>query len=122
MLLAFCLLSGVSYLIGSQAPNSLQQVMPGWLLACWNVSLLAAGTVGAVGNLWPGHLATALHIRLSGQILTFGPFAAYSVAVFVYAGWRAWFAGALVASWALVAAWNAKHLREDLRHLAEVRQ
>lgn len=115
MLLGLCLLSGLSGVAGAQPPTSVEETMPGWLVAAWYAGLVAAGTVGTVGNLWPGQLGTALLIRLSGQMLTAGPAAAYAIAALSFAGWSAMFPAGLTAVFSLVCLWTAKYLTEDVR-------
>lgn len=121
MLLILCLMSGVSYLAGAEAPSSVEQVMPGWLLVAWYVSLTLAGVVGITGNLWPGALGTALLIRLSGQLLASGPAAAYALALVAFAGAAARFPASVVAVWAGVCLWTAKYLAEDVSILRGAR-
>jgi hypothetical protein len=120
MLLALCLMSGVSFVAGTRPPTSVQQVMPAWLVTAWYVLLAAAGAVGIAGNLWPGRLRTALLIRLSGQVLAAGPAAAYAVALFAYTGSGALLPGLVVAAWSGICLWTAAYLRDDLRLIGHV--
>lgn len=117
MLLALCLISGLTYLAGANPPSSVEEAMPGWLLAAWYSTLVAAGITGMVGNLWPGQLGTALLVRMSGQLFAAGPAAAYAIAAISYGGVKALFAGGIVLAWSLVCLWTAKYLSEDLRRV-----
>ncbi len=121
MLLGLCLLSGLSALLGTGPPNSVEETMPGWLIAVWNVALCAAGAVGVVGNLWPGAFGTALLVRCAGLLIAFGPAAAYAIAALSFAGADALFPAGLVLAFACACLWKSKYLTEDLRTLREVR-
>lgn len=117
MLLGLCLLSGLSYVAGGDGPSSVEEVMPGWLVYAWYVALVAAGVVGIVGNVWRGHLGTALLIRLAGQLLAAGPAGAYSVTALVFAGLPALYPAGIVLGFAGACLWTAKYLAEDVRIL-----
>ncbi len=121
MLLGLCLLSGLSYLAGAQPPNSVEATMPGWLVVAWYMALAVGGAVGILGNLWPGYLVVGLQIRLSGQIVTAGPAAAFAVAAVSFAGAPASFAAAIVMGFAISCLWTAKYLIEDIRIIREPR-
>jgi hypothetical protein len=121
MLLGLCLLSGLSALLGNDPPNSVEQTMPGWLVVVWNAALIAAGTVGVVGNLWPGDIGTGLLVRVGGLLIAFGPAAAYAIAALSFAGPAALFPAGLVAAFAGACLWKSRYLTQDLRTLREVR-
>lgn len=121
MLLGLCLLSGATYLAGAEAPSSVEQVMPGWLVVAWYSILAAAGGVGILGNAWPGQFDTALQVRIAGLFLVSGPATAYAVAALSFAGWPALFPAGLVAAFAGACLWKARHLSEDLRTLRGIR-
>lgn len=121
MLLGLCLLAGLGALLGNDAPNSVEQTMPGWLVVVWNTALAVSGAVGVVGNMWPGDLGTGLLVRVAGLLVAFGPAAAYAVAALSFAGWVALFPAGLVAAFAGACLWKARHLTQDLRTLREAR-
>lgn len=121
MLLGLCLLAGLGALLGNDAPNSVEETMPGWLVVCWNIALIAAGAVGVVGNLWPGDLGTGLLVRAAGLLVAFGPAGAYALAALSFAGPVALFPAGIVAAFAGACLWKARHLTQDLRTLREVR-
>lgn len=117
MLLGLCLLSGATYVAGADAPSSIEQTMPGWLVVAWNLFLTAAGAVGILGNAWPGQFDTALQIRVAGLFLVSGPAATYALVALSFAGWPALFPAGLVAAFAGACLWKVKHLSEDLKTL-----
>lgn len=121
MLLGLCLLAGLSNVVGGDTPNSVEEVMPGWLVIAWNLALIAAGAVGIVGNCWPGQLGTALLIRIAGQLLASGPAAAYALAALGYAGTTATFPAGIIGAFAVACLWTAKWLSDDVRTIREVR-
>lgn len=121
MLLGLCLLAGLSALFGNDAPNSVEQTMPGWLVVGWFIALTAAGAVGVVGNLWPGQFGTGLLVRIAGLLIASGPAAAYGIAALTFAGAVALFPAGLVLAFAVACLWKVRYLTADLRTLREVR-
>lgn len=121
MLLGLCLLSGATYLAGAEAPSSVEEVMPGWLVVAWYTLLAAAGAVGILGNAWPGRFDTALQVRIAGLFIASGPAAAYAMAALTFAGWPALFPAGLVLAFAAACLWKTRYLSQDLRTLRGVR-
>lgn len=116
MLAGLCVLAAAAFFTGTASiPEPIERQMPGWLQVAWYASLAVAGAVGAVGNLWPGRYATAVRVRLSGQILAAGPAAAYTVATAVYVGRAAASASLVTGLWSGACLWAAALLVTDLR-------
>lgn len=121
MLLGLCLVAGLSALFGNEAPNSVEQTMPGWLVVVWNTALAVSGAVGVVGNMWPGELGTGLLVRVAGLLIASGPAAAYGIAALTFAGAVALFPAGIVLAFAIACLWKSRHLTSDLRTVREVR-
>lgn len=117
MLLALCLVQGLAYAIGQPRPGSVVALLPPALAAAWFWMLLAAGAVGLVGNLWPGHVTTALRVRLAGMLLAASPAAAYGITLIAFVGSRGSFAAGIVFAWAAACLWRAGQLAVDLRQI-----
>lgn len=120
MLLGLCLLAGLSNVAGDP-PSSVEQLLPVWLVAAWNIALIVAGAVGVVGNLWPGQLGTALLVRIAGQLLASGPAMAYAIAALSFAGKTALFPAGLIGAFAIACLWKAKWLTDDVATIRRVR-
>lgn len=117
MLLGLCLIQGAAYAIGQPRPGSVSALLPPLLVTAWFWMLLAAGVVGLVGNLWPGHLITGLRVRLAGMLLAASPAAAYGVTLIAFAGARASFTAGIVFAWAGACMWRSGQLVVDLRQI-----
>jgi hypothetical protein len=120
MLLVVSVLQGAAYAIGQPRPNSVAVLLPPVVVTAWYVLLLVSGVVGLTGNLWPGHLDTALRLRLSGNFLAAAPAAVYGITLLAFGGLRGSFAASIVLAWAGACMWRAWQLRADLRQIGDI--
>lgn len=98
-------------------PQSLQAILPPWLLAVWSWSLLVSGGVGLTGEFWPWHILTSLRMRLAGALMAAAPASAFCLAAFAYAGVTAAYAAGVLGVWAAACLWRAAQLSVDIGRL-----
>lgn len=117
LLLAWSLISGISYLLGAPPPGSITALMPAWEIHAWAAGLLASGLIGLVGCWWRGNHAFGLGLEMGAMLIGSGALLLYVVAAFSVAGWLALFAGGLVVTWLAANLWRVGQIRRDLRNL-----
>lgn len=108
-LLAYSMVAGVTLLAADAEPTSVTATLTPAMVVVWAVGLLLSGLIGLVGCFWRGHFSTALRLEQSGVLLNAAALLGYTMSIFVFAGSRGLFAGALIAAWALAdiaRAWN----------------
>lgn len=104
--LAWSAYVGASLAFGSPVPNSVQELIPQWMVATWYILLCIGGLVGLVG-VWLRNQLLSLLVERAAMTI-FSPSALlYAVALFSFAGARAIPNGLGLMVFAIGATWRA---------------
>lgn len=115
-ILSLLLLAGVGQLASGAESNSVEELVPEWLLTGWAVILILGAGISLLGLLWPGRL-TGLSIEVVGRSML-GPAAlAYGVAVASVGGFDAALIVALLLGLAAASMWRVHQIRKRLVRL-----
>jgi len=112
LLLVVSLATGLAYTVGAPPPTSVAALLPGWALHVWSSSLALSGVIGLIGAVT--RRQWSLQVEQAGMLLGAAALVWYAAAISAY-GWRALFAGAICAAWALANLARAMQIRTDLR-------
>lgn len=115
LLLAWSLIFGVSGLTTAPAPTTVAALVPHWETVVWAAMLAISGAVGLLGVVRRRDPVLSLQLEAGAMLIGSGALLLYIVAAFAVAGWRALFAGGLVASWLIANLWRSIQIRRDLK-------
>lgn len=115
LLLVFSILGGLAFLLGADAPSTLERALPAAVVTTWRWSLLVSGTLGLVGCYWRGYVVTGLLIERGAMLMAAATGLLYIVALFSVAGLAAVGAGIYTTAYAVACIIRAGQISRDLR-------
>ena len=118
MFLVFSALAGTAFIVGAKPPNTLERLLPVWVLWTWYLLLLASGLIGLLSiTLSDPYRALVLErAAMWGQ--TAVP-ALYGLGLAASGQGTALFATAFCLSWAAASAWRGWQLSSGIRAMRQ---
>lgn len=118
LFLAFSAVSGVAFVLGGRPPNTLQQLLPGWLLWTWYLLLLASGLIGLV-SITLSDLYRALVLERAAMVGQMAAPALYGIGLAATGQTSAVFASAACLTWTAASAWRGWQVHQGIRALRQ---
>lgn len=115
-LLSLLLLAGIGQLASGAESNTLEALLPPWLLLAWSLLLIAGSSVSLTGLMCRSRL-TGLSIEVVGRSMLGPASGAYGVAVAVVGGWDAALVVALLMGLTAASLWRVRQIVKRLHRL-----
>lgn len=98
-ILSLCVVAGIPLVLGVSKPQSIEELMPAWVVVVWGFNLVA----GSVATLIGMSLRTATGILMEqvGSVWVGAATLFYGTAIILVGGWAAGAAAAIVFGWGL---------------------
>jgi hypothetical protein len=112
----FCvvaLLTGVIYLLGAEAPNSVSALLPGWTVRLWAFGLAAHGLFALLGIVMRWLVVEQVAMLAGALVLVWYAAGVGQLAATV--GWRAALSAGILVAWSAANVWRAWQIYRMLR-------
>lgn len=121
-----CLASGASLALGAPPPNSVQRVLPSWLIHTWGLTLCVGGLLIVTGVMIRHRsrtklerLVLGLRIERAGLVPLAAASAVFGLVICVVGGWRGAFAAGTYLAFAAACLCRTSEAAETERGLAK---
>lgn len=129
LLIAYlCVVAGLPLALGAPPPNSIQRILPSWLVHCWGATLFIGGVLIVLGLALrrgaPGisRLLVGLRIEQAGLLPMAAGAAVFSLVITVAAGWPGVFAGGTYLMFAAACLLRTVEVRDTARGIDQAVQ
>lgn len=122
LLLVLGILSGVSILLGTYDPNTMESQLPEVVVQAWGGCLLASSIIAMLGHLgFRRNRVRGMRIERGALLIQSGMILLYGLILVGMFGWAATISGGAMLSWAGANVWESQLIKRDLRMLARMR-
>jgi hypothetical protein len=113
LLLAFAVVIGIAYQIGSPPPESIAAHMHHWQVRLWSIGMMLSGIIGLAGLWWPDR-QLGMQFEAGAMLLGAGALLIVTAAAFAL-GAKGIFGGGFSAAWFMANLVRAGQIWRELR-------